>query len=315
METKVKDLILKLYNLNIVDVVTSEDYYILYDVNNHTYFFTRYNRDEKDLNELLPILNELEKLGRKVHIIIPTKENHYLVNVENKVYILLEIRGLLTEKFNIYDILIDNDRYALNPIIKSKYQNNWADLWSKKIDYYEYQIRELGKDKEEIIKSFSYFIGLAENAIAYVNMAFLDNENLKEMGNIVLAHRRVGYPNLRINYYNPLSFIVDYEVRDIAGFVKSAFFAGVDALDILDNFLKYRKINTLEAKLLYARILYPSYYFDVYEDDIIDDKEIDKVVEITSNIPELENFLVDVYYLINKYVVIPSIDWLIKKEL
>ena len=30
---------------------------------------------------------------------------------------------------------------------------------------------------------------------------------------------------------------------------------------------------------------------------------------------ELENFLVDAYYLINKYVTIPPIDWLIKKEL
>ena len=315
MEDKVKEIVEKLYNIKIDEIVLGKDYYILYDFNNVTYFWVKYSRDEKDLEELMPILNELYSLGRGVHIILPTKERKYLVNVDKNLYVLLQVNGLLTEKFSIYDILIDNDRYALNPVVKAKYQNNWADLWSKKIDYYEYQIRELGKDKEEIIKSFSYFVGLAEDAIAYVNMAFNDNENLKEVGNIVLAHRRVSYPNMKINFYNPLSFIVDYEVRDIGGYVKSAFWAGVDALDILENFLKYRKINSLEAKLLYARILYPSYYFDVYEDDMIDNEKIDKVVEITSNITELENFLVDVYYLINRYVTIPPIDWLIKKEL
>ena len=306
---------LYLYGLIKNNKLNGNDYYILYDNNNVTYFWVQYNREEKDLNELLPILNELNKLGRNIHKVIITKEGHYLVKVEDKVYVLLEVRGLLTEKLSIYDILIDNDRYALNPLIVSKYQNNWAELWSKKIDYYEYQIRELGKDKEEIIKSFSYFVGLAENAIAYVNMAFIDNEKIKEVGKIVLAHRRVAYPNLNINYNNPLSLVVDYEVRDVGGFVKSAFWAGVDALDILENFLKYRKLNSLEAKLLYGRILYPSYYFDVYEDDIIDNEESDKVVEITSNIKELEIFLVDVYYLINKYVPIPPIDWLRKKGL
>lgn len=315
MEDKVKEIVERLYNIKIDEVVVGKDFYILYDFNNVTYIWTKYSRDEKDLEELLPILNELYNLGRGVHLIIPTKERKYLVNVDNSIYVLLEVKGLLTEKFSIYDILIDNDRYAVKDEIKAKYQNNWAELWSRKIDYYEYQIRELGNGKEEIIKSFSYFVGLAENAIAYVNMAFNDNENLKEVGNIVLAHRRVSYPNMKINYYNPLSFIIDYEVRDVGGFVKSAFWAGVDALDILENFLKYRRINSLEAKLLYARILYPSYYFDVYEDDMIDNEEIDKVVEITSNIPELENFLVDAYYLINKYVTIPPIDWLIKKEL
>ena len=59
MEAKIKDIILKLYNLKIDEVVMGNDYYLLYDFNNNTYFFAKYNREEKDLEELLPILNEL----------------------------------------------------------------------------------------------------------------------------------------------------------------------------------------------------------------------------------------------------------------
>ena len=41
---------------------------------------------------------------------------------------------------------------------------------------------------------------------------------------IVLSHRRVFYPNYKLNYLNPLSFVFDLEVRDVAEYLKAMFF-------------------------------------------------------------------------------------------
>src|SRR5699024_9169729 len=147
---------------------------------------------------------------------------------------------------------------TLNNYNSKLYRNNWENLWMQKVDYFEYQIRELGLDKQVIKNSFSYYIGLAENAISYVH-----NVKLKypSQGTIVLSHRRIFYPNYKLNYLNPLSFIFDLEVRDIAEYLKAMFFSEDDESEVLEelkSFLKIKRLTIYEYNMLYARLLYPS---------------------------------------------------------
>ena len=119
-------------------------------------------------------------------------------------------------------------------------------------------------------------------------------------------------PNYKLNFLNPLSFIFDLEVRDIAEYIKSAFFAGVDALSYLKETLRIAKFSVYSLELLYARLLYPSYYFDIYEAIMNDLESEEKLIPIIEKADDYEDFLRDAYLEINKYAPIEGIDWLIK---
>ena len=167
-------------------------------------------------------------------------------------------------EYGIADIIKFNRKLILTENKSKLYRNSWAQLWSDKIDYFEYQISELGKDKKVILDSFSYYIGLAENAISYVSSTIIKYKPLKG-DRVTLSHRRINYPNYEINFFNPLSFIFDLEIRDIASFIKSAFMAGEDALSYLKEALRESDFSIYSLQLLFARLMYPSYYFDIYE--------------------------------------------------
>ena len=41
---------------------------------------------------------------------------------------------------------------------------------------------------------------------------------------VVLSHRRINYPCMEYEFYNPLEYIFDIQVRDISEYLKSMFF-------------------------------------------------------------------------------------------
>ena len=194
------------------------------------------------------------------------------------------------------------------------YRISWAKLWSDKIDYFEYQISELGQGKDLILNSFSYYIGLGENAISYVTNT-LNKYKPTNLDKICLSHRRIKFPNYKLNYFNPLSFIFDYEIRDIAEFIKSAFFSNEDALNYLKQALKTTNFSIFSLSLLYARLLYPTYYFDLYEQIMNNEENEEKLIPLIEKIDNYEKFLQEAYLEINKYAPIDRIEWLLKKEL
>ena len=106
-------------------------------------------------------------------------------------------------------------------IVKAK-KKNWTKIWSDKNDYLEFQISELGKKHPIIRESFSYYIGLAETAIA------LTNEVQNNEITYVYSHKRINRDDTLLEFYNPLNITVDARVRDIAEYLKSAFFNDFD---------------------------------------------------------------------------------------
>ena len=304
-----KDTISFYYNIDI-DTLEEKDGKYHFKYQNRDFFFVFFNRNLEELEDLLACISEMQKKGIDVHGILINKDNSILTKINEYNYILFSVNNC-SETYDIFDIIDMNNKLTLNNYNSKIYRNNWENLWMQKVDYFEYQIRELGLDKQVIKNSFSYYIGLAENAISYVH-----NVKLKypSQGTIVLSHRRIFYPNYKLNYLNPLSFIFDLEVRDIAEYLKTMFFSEDDESEILEelkSFLKIKRLTIYEYNMLYARLLYPSYYFDIYEEVMNKERSEEDLLKIISKNENFEEFLKKAYLEITKYAILEKVEWII----
>ena len=305
-----KEIINYYYNLDLIDI-TEYNNYSTFKYNGDEFYFVFFNRTEEELKDILDLSYELKMKGIRVHDIIPNIYNNPLTKVGENYYLLLKLNANKDEKINFIEMCEFLSKVKLNQKNSKLYRNNWGELWSKKVDYFEEQISAIGKDKKIVLDSFSYFIGLAENAICYVNKI---NKvmNLGENDAITLSHRRIFYPNINLNYLNPLSFIFDLEVRDVAGYLKVEFYNGDDALLDLKTYLKIKKLTPYSYHMLYARLLYPSSYFDIYEDIMNNDGNEEKLIPVIKKIDEYEEFLKNAYLEISQYTNLERINWLLK---
>ncbi len=301
------------YNLSLIDVEKWDNYYT-FKINNSLYYFTPLKRNPKELNDILLVIDELKKKNIPVHDLILNKFGNYITNIYNTNYVLLKPMDNIYEEYDLPVLLDLNRKLILTPQKRALYEFSWPKLWSDKIDYFEYQISEMGKGKNIILNSFSYYIGLAENAISYASNT-TTKYKISENDRICLSHRRIKFPNYKLNFMNPLSFIFDLEVRDLSEYLKSAFFEGEDALSYLKLLLKKEPFTIYSLQLLYARLLYPSYYFDLYEEIMNNNLEEEKLIKIIEKSSSYEIFLKESFFEIQKYASIEPIDWIIKKEL
>ena len=299
------------YNLDIDNLEELDGKYHI-KKENQDFFFVFYNRGLEELDDIIGVCNEMFLKGINVHEIIRNRNNSFLTKVNEYNYVLFKVNNL-SEEYDIFDMVKISKQLVLNNNKSSLYRNNWGSLWSDKIDFFEYQVRELGIEKSVVKSSFSYYVGLAENAISYVNNAILKYGGVSS-GRIVLSHRRVFYPNYKLNYMNPLSFVFDLEVRDVAEYLKSMFFKqDVEyCLDELKSYLSIRKLNVYEYHMFYARLLYPSYYFDIYDSVMNKNVSEEELVKIVKRSNDYEYFLKKTYLEMSKYVRLDKIDWLIE---
>lgn len=305
-----KENILYAYHV-LIDNITEYREYSVFEYKQKKYYFTKWKRSLEEFQELLNLIYELQIRKIPAFSFIINVEGNYLTNINEDLYVLIEVDNPLHE-YGLTDMLGRNKILRLNRKKSMLYRNNWKQLWSEKVDYLEYQISEMGKKYPIILNSFSYFAGLAENAICYLNNLSLSTDNLP----VVLAHRRVSFPNLRLNYDNPLNFIFDVEVRDVAEYIKSMVFINEELSYIeLKAFLDISHSDFNSLILLYARLLYPSYYFDLHEKIINEDEAEESLLKVIDFIPRQEIFLKKAWNIINDYIPIPSISWLIEKEL
>lgn len=301
------------YNLSIAEVEEWETVY-RFKLNDSYFYFVPLKRLDTELDDLIKVSVELKRRGIEVHEMIANKFGNLITNVYNQNYIMLKPVGDIYEVYELKDILKMNERLILTTTKSNLYRNSWAKLWSDKLDYFEYQVHELGKDKEIILDSFSYYLGMAENAISYV-VNTESKYTLASGDRIVLSHRRINYPNYKLNFCNPLSFIFDLEVRDIASFIKSAFVQEGNPLFYLEQVLKLKKFSIYSLQMLFARLVYPTYYFDIYEKVMSGELDEDRLIPIIDKAQDYEIFLQKAFSEISKYMPIDRIEWLLKKEL
>ena len=195
--------ILKYYYGFDVKEIKEDNSVYYFNYNNEFFYFVLYERDLTDLNNIVSISRELKWLNIKCHDIIINKFNKIISTYNNKNYILLRISESYKKEINIFDMISVNDRITLSEEKKGVYKNNWKVLWENKIDYFENQVRGYAKEKKGILNTFSYYIGMAENAIEYINKVN-QSEQISDFDKISICHRRIYCPNYELNYLNPI---------------------------------------------------------------------------------------------------------------
>lgn len=286
---------------------TEECTFFQYD--NAFFLFSKFKRDQKDIEDIIELSKEVKIKKLNSFDIILNKDNNILTNINNELYVLLKLTKDFKETIDILDVINYNSKLKISKSKIPDYKNDWNKLWSEKVDYYEYQLNQLGCEKNIILESFSYYLGLAENAISIV-VDCNKKYNYGANENLVVCHRRLYYPNYKLNYFNPISYIIDLEVRDVAEYIKSIFFSKEDAFLELKTYLKSVKLSPYLYQMLYARLLFPTYYFDLYDKAIIDENYEENLMKVINKVNEYEFFLKDAYKLINNYAQIEQISWL-----
>lgn len=295
------------YNITL-DYINDENNNYSFKYKNEDYIFTFFNRGKNELDEIIKCNEELKKMNIKTLLFVPNKYNTIITTINETNYVLLHVPTNYKQQVDLTEIIENNKKLVLKNDYTNLYRNNWANLWSEKLDYYEYQIRELGKEKEVILDTFGYYEAMAINAIGLINNNNYTFDEQKDR--LTLSHRRVFFPNYKLNFYNPLNYIFDLEIRDIAEYIKTDFFYGTEAYLDLKTFLNSVRLSNYSYQMFYARLLYPSYYFDVYDKIMNKQMEQQAMLNIISKSQDYETFLKKAYLEISRYAKIDNIPWL-----
>ena len=273
------------------------------------YYFIKFDRDVREINLLVKVSNDLYSKNIYVNTFILSNKKSFYVNFNEDFYVLIRVNSDENDLLSLKDIVKFNNTLISNNLLMSE---DWASLWSKKVDEFELEMTDLNKDYPIVQESSHYYVGLAENAISYFKDTLLE-EDIKSI-KINLNHKRVGSKVLAGSIFNPLTFTFDYEVRDIGEYIKSKFFdSSLDYFEI-EDILNSFQFSRCALRFLFSRLLYPSYYFDMVSkilNNEIDESNLDVLL---SRIQEYEDFLMDIYTIINKKVNIPPIQWILNND-
>ena len=297
-----KNTLFYYYHLTPEKIIKKDNYYYFY-LDNYIHYLYLVNRPLEYINELIMLTRTVNYSNFMMIIFNVNKEALSIIN--NRYYILL--RSLKNNYFNINDIY--NPTYCPKEASNLKLLNHssWNNLWSSKIDYFEYQKDYIKMKYKTLYKTLDYFIGLGENAISYFNAtnSYLTKEFTDTL---VISRRRVNLDDL--SFYNPLNIVIDNKARDSAEYLKSLFITDNYTYDFLDEFLTNLNYSPYQYGLLIARLLFPSHYFDIYEKIINESLKEKEIIKVLNRTDEYEKFLKYIYNFINKKKPILKIDWL-----
>lgn len=299
------------YNFNIENIHYADGiYYFTYLNKNYMFLLTPRSLEE------LPAIYELDQWmvqrSGYYHRIILNKEKKVATLVDQRAYVLLELSNVTYDQISLYDIR-PLPYYNDSENLKILRRNHWTDLWEQKVDYLEYQIEHLSKKYRPLIEDAYYFIGMAENAIVYVKSAMME-EKKEWRDSTYVCHRRVASSENLNQFYNPLSLVIDYRVRDIAEFLKSSFMNDDYDLEMIERYLSKQWLNNLEKRLLFGRMIFPTFFFDFYERTVNENLEI-KAYPFMDRMEEYRIFLNDLYVILKKSGgTLPEVKWITKKN-
>ena len=284
-------------------IYNSNDNYYFFD-NGKKYYLILYTGVIEELSLIITIINEYVKRNILIDRIEINTEGSYISNINGKNYILL----IKNDTNNDYDLdeIISFDNILKTNKIKELGYTPWNILWSRKVDYYEEKIVNIINKNDFIKYTFDYYIGLAENAICYVKYAYMDYK----FEVLMVGHKR--FNNNLSNIRNPFNLVIDYEVRDIAEYVKYKFFNDYFSMNELISIIEKKKYNIFEIRLLFGRLMYPNYYFDLIDEAIKSNNVNDGIESTIKKINEYEKLLYEIYNYLLNYYKIPRVNWLIK---
>lgn len=289
-----KNFIKYYYNLDIEKLKIIDDN-VYFTADGINYSLIRYNGN---INDLMKIYSILITYNVYCHEILLNKDNSVIANYEGYNYILLK------KHVDDYGQVAISNIYSYDIFIRMNEKINWKNLWEQKIDYYEYQISELGLKYKKLRESFSYYSGLCECAISLLN--YINYKNVR----MNVAHKRIKHNEQITEFTNPINITIDNITRDIASFIKNNFIYGELTIDRAIDYIKNAKLTSDEYILFLARMLYPSYYFDMYDSIIQGMASEDDIVKLLKKSNSFELLLKRLYMFVKERSNTPSIDWL-----
>lgn len=298
-----KNAINYFYHLN-PDNIHKKDNIIYFIDNGYYYVFRVFNDDISILNIVSDISNKMYQNGIYIHQIISNINGEYITNIDGINYILVRSKSNMERTITINDIIEFHEKVKYIDVSQGKI--NWSELWSKKIDYFEYQVNQFGIKYPIIRKSFNYFIGIAENGISVYN------DYVLEYTKCSIVHKRLLKSSKLYDLYDPFNLIYDVKSRDFSEYIKDYFFSSNDAFFVFENNIGLFNFNSYELLLFYIRLLYPSFYFDVYEKIVENGDAEEKLNNIINKINEYELFLKEVTLFLEQYITLPNIEWIKK---
>lgn len=298
------DFINYYYDLYPIDIIKLNDKY-KFIVNEEKYFLVSYDRSVEEINDIYRLNKEMVSSGSLVHEIIVNRFNKIFSIFDGVNYVLLRVYINDSKSVSIFDLL---DMLSEGEIVSksnSLNRTNWSNLWESKVDYLEYEMVHVIKKYPIVYNIIDYYIGLSENAISY-----LKDVSSKLVGRLIVGvtHRRISVNSTLFDLYNPLNFIVDYKVRDIAEYLKSVIISNLDVYKVYDDILSRCYFDKLNLSLLVSRLLFPSYFFDMFADIANNKVKESKIIDKTKKSSNIEDFI--------NYVIkdsnLQSISWLSK---
>lgn len=278
------------YGISISDIHKNNFYHYFF-YNEEKYIIIQHDLIYKDLEKKYYMSQYLYKNGVKVNTIIKTNKDKLEFIYDEHKYVLMKINYDTTINMIRLDDIINFNNIG----IWYRDENQYFKIWSDKIDYIEYQVSEMGKEYEYIRDSISYFIGIAENAISLSKNILVD----------IYCISHIKFSLEPFEFYNPLNFMVDVRIRDIAEYFKKLILE--EKFNLVLFFSGIEGLSKNEVSLLYIRMLFPNYYFDLIEECLLDEKNDYKIKDIIKNIPYFEKQMVDIYSLLDY---LPYIEWI-----
>lgn len=301
-----KNWILYFYDINIVNDIHQSKNKCKFIYNNDNYVLNKISSSEvkqvmDEVSKIYGFYSVLKMHGVKCNDIILNKNNEIISFIDDNAYVLTKTYQEFEKVVNAEDII--NYTYKLESAIGNK-QNNWKELWINKIDYHEYQINQFGLKFPMVRESFSYFSGIAENAISLLN--FISNDDL------YVSHKRIHMETTYYDLYDPFNMIFDTRVRDIAEYAKDCFIH--NRKTSIYNYFTMVNLTEKEKALFFVRMMFPSFYFDAYE-KVIEDENETAMLKIINKNNDYELLLLELLNYINSSKpLIPRIEWLEKKQ-
>lgn len=292
----IKQYIEYYYNLENINITKIKEYYRL-DYKNTNYLFMPLTRYPIEILQINRVINNDANYDN----IVLNIKNQLITYIDGKNYILVRL-SKNSANYNLYN-QIEKSKivYLPNEMIDKITKTNWDILWSKKIDYIEYQLNNLDNDNI-VFNSVWYYIGMAENAISYVN----ETLSLSSNHRLYVSHKRINEQF----FNNPLNLIVDYRSRDISEYLKYMFLK--KEYDYIEIKEKLQKLNLDEflCRMIYGRLFFVTFYFDIFDSVMNGNKENKLLLRnIINRADEYEDYINSIYDILAQIKKIPRIGW------
>lgn len=162
---------------------------------------------------------------------------------------------------NLQEIVAMHLQYKEAPMSSYTIQH-LISLWEEKITIIEEKaLPSIKVDDfayQKIMVAAIHALGLAENAIQY--LAEIEIDFGPEINSLTLCHRRLDSLST-LSVFDPLNFLLDNPIRDLAELWKAHVINSEELIAILPQY----SLTIKDASLLLARLLYPTKLFDLLE--------------------------------------------------